>query len=35
VEQDFSKNQYTRHSIELLGAAKGSLKLPKHYHVVQ
>ncbi len=35
MEQDFPKSQFARHSTELLGVAKGSPKLPKHYHATQ
>jgi hypothetical protein len=35
MEHDFPKNQFAHHSIELLGVAKGPLKLPKHYHAAQ
>jgi hypothetical protein len=35
VERDFPKNQFARHSAELLGVIKGLLKQPKHYHAAQ
>jgi hypothetical protein len=35
VEHDFPNSQFTRHSVELLGAAEGPSKQPKHYHVAQ
>ncbi len=35
MEHDFPKNQFARHSAELLGATEGPPKLPKHYHVTQ
>jgi hypothetical protein len=35
VEHDFPKSQFARHSVELLGVAKGPSKQPKHYHVAQ
>jgi len=35
VEQDFPKNQFACHSVELLGVAERPPKLPKHYHATQ
>jgi len=35
LEHDFPKSQFIRHSVELLGAAEGLSKQPKHYHVAQ
>jgi len=35
VEQDFPKNQFARHSAELLVVTEGPPKLLKHYHAAQ
>jgi hypothetical protein len=35
LQTTFPKPLFTPHSVELLVAAKGLPKLPKHYHVAQ